>query len=99
MTVYVIAQLAFTDVEAYRRYQTAFPQVFARFDAKLLAAAEAPEVLEGEWPHDKIVMLAFPNEAEARRFQNDPAYRAIARDRHAGAETVSLLVPGFARAG
>ena len=95
MTVYTIAQLKFTDIAAYRRYQKAFPAVFAKFDAKVLAADEAPRVLEGEWPCDKVVILAFPDEAEAQRFGQSPEYREIARDRIAGADAVVLLVKGF----
>lgn len=95
MTVYTIAQLKFKDVAAYRRYQKAFPAVFARFNARVLAADEAPDVVEGEWVGDKVVVLAFPDEAEAKRFQEDPDYQAIAADRHAGAEAVVLRVRGL----
>ncbi len=95
MTVYSIAQLKFTDVDAYRRYQRAFPAVFAKFNAKVLVADEAPVVLEGDWPRDKIVILAFPNEAEARRFGASPEYQAIAKDRKAGADAVVIMAKGF----
>lgn len=69
--------------------------MFARFDAKVLAADEAPVVLEGAWPCDKIVVIAFPTEAEARRFQTDPGYAAISSDRNAGADTIALMVQGL----
>jgi uncharacterized protein (DUF1330 family) len=95
MTVYTIAQLKFTDIASYRRYQKAFPSVFARFNAKLLAADETPVVLEGDWPHDKIVVMSFPDEDEARRFSEDPEYQAIAADRKAGADAVVLMVKGM----
>ena len=95
MTVYTIAQLKFTDIEAYRRYQKAFPAVFATFNAKVLVADEAPRVLEGDWPRDKVVILAFPDEAEAARFGASPEYAAIAADRKAGADAVILMVRGF----
>jgi uncharacterized protein (DUF1330 family) len=55
MPVYTVAQLKFTNIDAYRRYQKAFPAVFAKFNAKVLAADESPRVLEGEWPRDKVV--------------------------------------------
>jgi uncharacterized protein (DUF1330 family) len=95
MTVYTLAQLKFTDLDAYRRYQKAFPAVFAKFNAKVLAADESPRVLEGTWPRDKVVILAFPDEGEARRFSESPEYQAIAKDRKAGADAVVLLVKGF----
>jgi uncharacterized protein (DUF1330 family) len=95
MPVYTIAQLTFTDLAAYRRYQAAFPAVFAKFNGKVLVADESPRVLEGVWPSDKLVILAFPDEAEARRFAESPEYLAIAKDRKAGADGVVLLVTGF----
>jgi uncharacterized protein (DUF1330 family) len=97
MTVYTVAQLKFNDLDAYRRYQRAFPAVFARFDGQVLAADEAPRVLEGEWASDKIVILAFPDETEARRFQDDAEYQAIARDRKAGADAIVILASGVKR--
>ena len=95
MTVYIVAQLKFTNIDAYRRYQAAFGDVFRKFDGRVLAADENVVVLEGAWNCDKLVLIAFPDEVEAKRFVDDPAYQAISRDRHAGAETVSLLVHGI----
>ena len=95
MAVYTIAQLKFTDEAAYRRYQAAFPPVFAKFDGAVLVADEAPVVLEGSWPYNKIVILRFPDEAEALRFAGDPDYEAIARDRKAGAAGTVILARGL----
>jgi uncharacterized protein (DUF1330 family) len=97
MTVYVIAQLKFMNEERYRRYQARFFDVFKQFSGRLLAADEKPLLLEGAWPHDKVVVLEFPDQAEAERFLGSPDYVEIAKDRIAGAETVSLLVRGLAR--
>ena len=60
----------------------------------MIVADEAPLVLEGRWPFSKIVILRFPDEAEALRFANDPDYTRIARDRKAGAEAVVILTRG-----
>jgi uncharacterized protein (DUF1330 family) len=95
MPVYTIAQLKFTDIDAYRRYQKAFPAVFAKFNAKVLIADESPRVIEGDWPRDKVVILAFPDEAEAMRFGASPEYAEISKDRKAGADAVVLMVKGF----
>jgi uncharacterized protein (DUF1330 family) len=95
MGVYIIAQLKFTDRASYRRYQDAFHGVFAQFNGKLLVADEEPRVLEGTWERDKVVVLGFPSEEEALRFQNSAEYRAIARDRRSGADATVLLVRQF----
>ncbi len=95
MTVYLVAQLKFTNVEAYRRYQTNFPAVFRKFDAKAIVADEEVKVLEGDWPRDKLVILSFPDEAEAQRFWTSPEYLGIVQDRFDGAETTVVLAKGF----
>ena len=95
MSVYVIAQLRFTNVELYRRYQKQFEPVFRDSGGKLLAADEAPTVLEGEWALNKIVIMEFKEANAARQFLNSPEYQLISRDRLAGAETTTLLVQGL----
>jgi ubiquinone/menaquinone biosynthesis C-methylase UbiE/uncharacterized protein (DUF1330 family) len=94
MAVYTIAQLKFTDLEAYRRYQRAFPVVLAKFEARLLVADEGPTVIEGDWSRDKVVIIEFPDDAEAMRFRDDPDYRTIAKDRKASADAIVLMVKG-----
>ena len=95
MRAYVVAQLRFTDEPAYRRYQRRFADVFAGSGGKLLAADEAPIVLEGKWASDKLVIMEFDGREAAREFLQSPAYQAISQDRKAGAETIALLVRGL----
>lgn len=95
MTVYVVAQLSFTDRAAYDRYQARFMGVFSKFEGHLLAADEHPQVLEGHWQRNKVVLLSFPDESACRRFADSPEYQEISRDRRAGADTLSLLVHGI----
>jgi len=95
VTVYVVAQLSFTDRAAYRRYQDRFMRVLSRFRGRLLAADEHPQVLEGKWERDKVVLLSFPDDAAYRDWGDSAAYRQIAKDRKAGAEAVVLLVRGI----
>ena len=92
MPVYVIAQLWFTDEARYRAYQAEFPEVFARSGGRVLAADEAPTLLEGDWTGSKVVLLEFPDEPRARAFLEGPEYQRISLDRRAGAKTVALLV-------
>jgi uncharacterized protein (DUF1330 family) len=96
MSCYVLAQLTFKDVAAYRRYQAQFAEVMQQFSGRLLVADEAPRVLEGTWHKDKVVLIWFPDEAAFDEWESSDAYRRIAVDRIAGAETVSLLLRGIA---
>jgi uncharacterized protein (DUF1330 family) len=96
VSCYVLAQLKFRDLAAYRRYQAKFFEVMRPFKGRLLVADEAPRALEGEWQTDKIVLIWFPDEAAFREWESSEAYQRIAADRMAGAETLSLLLHGLA---
>ena len=95
MTVYAIAQLRFTDRAAYDRYQAKFMEVFRRHSGTLLAADESPEVVEGQWDREKVVLMSFPDEAAFRGWAQSQEYQEISKDRRAGADTVVLLVEGL----
>ena len=95
MTVYAIAQLRFTDRAAYDRYQARFMEVFVRHPGTLLAADESPEVVEGQWDREKVVLMSFPDEAAFRGWAESTEYQDISKDRHVGADTVVLLVKGL----
>jgi uncharacterized protein (DUF1330 family) len=95
VTVYAIAQLRFTDRAAYDRYQAKFIEVFRRHSGTLLAADESPEVVEGRWDREKVVLMSFPDEAAFRGFAQSLEYQDISKDRRAGADTVVLLVKGL----
>ena len=96
MTVYAIAQLRFIDRAAYDRYQARFMDVFRRHRGTLLAADESPEVVEGHWDRDKVVLMSFPDEAAFRSWSESPEYQEISKDRRVGADTVVLLAKGLA---
>ena len=96
MTVYAVAQLRFIDRVAYDRYQARFMDVFRRHRGTLLAADESPELIEGQWDRDKVVLMSFPDEAAFRLWSESPEYQEISKDRRVGADTVVLLVKGLA---
>jgi len=96
VTVYAIAQLRFTDRAAYDRYQMRFMDVFRRYRGTLLAADEHPQVVEGSWDREKVVLMSFPDQDEFRSWSESPEYQEISKDRDAGADTVVLLVAGLA---
>jgi uncharacterized protein (DUF1330 family) len=95
MTVYVVAQLKFTNRAAYDRYQARFMDVFGQFKGRLLAADEKPTVVEGIWDREKVVLMSFPDEAAFNEWSQSPAYQQISKDRLAGALSIVLLVKDF----
>lgn len=95
MSVYIVAQLKFTRRELYDRYQARFFEVFRKFRGKVLVADERPQVLEGTFERDKVVVLEFPDAQAAMEFQESEDYAEISLDRKAGADAVVIMVRGL----
>jgi uncharacterized protein (DUF1330 family) len=95
VTVYAIAQLKFKDRAAYDRYQARFMEVFRRHPGSLLVADESPQVVEGLWDAEKLVLMSFPDEAAFRGWAQSPEYQDISTDRLAGADSLVLLAKGL----
>lgn len=95
MTVYAIAQLAIHDRERYQRYVAAFMPILSKYGGRLLAADEQPEVTEGQWDGDKVVLMAFPDRETFTAWVTSPEYREISKDRLAAAETTGILIRGL----
>jgi uncharacterized protein (DUF1330 family) len=69
-----LRNLKITDRTAYDRYQAKFMGVMKHFHGRVLAADEKPQVIEGEWDRDKVVLLSFPDE---KAFRDWAEYRNI----------------------
>jgi uncharacterized protein (DUF1330 family) len=95
MTVYALAQISIHDRPTYERYQARFMEVFLRYRGRLLSADESPQVVEGAWDKQKVILMSFPDEAAFRDWAESPAYREIAKDRIAGSTGVVLLAKGL----
>jgi uncharacterized protein (DUF1330 family) len=95
MTAYVLAQLTIHDRARYDRYAAQFLDVLSRFNGRLLAADESPDVLEGEWPHRKVVLIEFEDQNEAARWAGSADYRRIAVDREASTVATVLSIHGL----
>ena len=99
MAVYALAQISIHDRERYDRYVARFAVALAPFNGRVLAADESPDVIEGSWSHEKVVLLEFSNRQEFERWSQSPTYREIAKDRVASTTGCVVVVEGFAPAG
>jgi uncharacterized protein (DUF1330 family) len=95
MPVYAIAQLTIHDRDRYRRYADRFMPVLTAHGGRLLAADDRPQVLEGDWPRERVVMVEFADTASLKRWTSSPDYKALAAERQAAADAIILVVHGI----
>jgi uncharacterized protein (DUF1330 family) len=94
VTVYAIAQLRIHTQAPYERYAAGFMPVLRQYGGRLVVADGEPEVMEGEWTGNRVVVLAFDDRDAVTTWANSPEYQAIVQDRWDAAETTILLVRG-----
>ena len=95
MAVYLIGQLEIRDREEYGKYEAGFLEIFAKYEGEFLAVNEEPEILEGEWPYTRTVMIRFPSLEEARRWWSSSEYQSLAQHRRRASKGNIVLVAGL----
>ncbi len=95
MAGYLIAQIEVTDPEAFEAYRAAVPAVIAKFGGRYLVRGGTVEVMEGELPAPRLVILAFDNADQVRRFYRSPEYQKILPLRLAASKGVVAIAEGI----
>ena len=93
---YVIVQIMINDREIYRRYETGGHQeIFDKFSAKVVGIDDKVEIVEGNWPFTRTVLIEFPSKELARAWYESDEYQAVAGLRHRSARSNLVLVSGL----
>ena len=95
MTVYARAFVEINDREHYAKYEAGFMEALVPFGAEILAVDEDPNVLEGEAPKGRIVLIRFPSAEKLDTWYNSDAYQAILPFRKAASNGHVISVKGF----
>jgi uncharacterized protein (DUF1330 family) len=94
MTAYAIAHLE--DVRLGPEiidYIKRIDGTLAPYEGRFLIHGATPEIVEGPWPGD-LVVIAFPDLERARAWYGSPAYREILALRTENSRGVTMLVNG-----
>lgn len=92
MSCYFIAQINIHDRDEYQKYLNGYDEIFEKYKGIVITADENPEILEGEWPFERTVLIRFPNEDEARRWYESPEYQELVKHRHRSSEANIILL-------
>jgi uncharacterized protein (DUF1330 family) len=82
------------DPVALARYAEQAAKLVAEHGGRYLAAAVAPEVVEGDPGLNSVVLIEFPDVASARAWYESPAYRPLKALRHRAVRNTAVLIPG-----
>jgi uncharacterized protein (DUF1330 family) len=96
MSAYVIYQAEVTDHEQYERYKLRAAESVGAAGGRYLARGGDVEVLEGEMPVGRTVVLEFPNVRAALDWYRGDEYTEIRPLREGAAVARAYVVDGVA---
>ena len=95
MTAYVIVQITVNDEETYAQYREQVPAIIAKYGGEYLVRGGDMEILEGEWPASRCVVLKFKDMKSAKAGHGSDDYKEPMALRHKAAHTNAVLVDGI----
>jgi uncharacterized protein (DUF1330 family) len=95
VAAYVIAYAGnVRDPEALAEYRRRNTDAVAGHGGRFLARGGAVDVLEGPWPHERCVVMEFPDRSAARAWYESEVYAPLKAMRQAASDTQLILVEG-----
>ena len=77
MPAYVIAAETIENSSMFEAYRAAVPATLAPFGARFVVRGGTLSVLEGEWPHARLVIIEFPTRQAAEDWYRSESYQKI----------------------
>jgi len=94
MPAYIIVQIDVTDPDTYETYKSQVAPTVAKFGGEYVVRGGAQEVLEGDWPWPRCVILKFPDMARAKAWHGSDDYAAPKALRQSASRGNAIVVEG-----
>lgn len=94
MKAYLVLDLTVNDVGGFRRYIADIPACIAKHSGKYIVQGVQPVTIEGDWAPERLVIIEFPDRAQATAFLGDPDIQYLFKIRHDTTTSKLLLADG-----
>jgi uncharacterized protein (DUF1330 family) len=95
MPAFVVVDIDVKDPALYERYKQLAPVSIAAHGGKYIARGGKVDILEGDWTPRRLVILQFPDAAQARRWWESAGYAEAKRLRQQCADANMIIVEGL----
>ena len=94
MSAYLVALLKINDRKGYDEYRAGVHDTIDEHKGEIIVSNESFEVIEGEWPYTKTVVIRFPSMEAAKRWYESPEYQEVVQHRFRAVETNLIFIEG-----
>ena len=94
MTAYIVIRIETNDPALLKDYQAAIPPIIEKYHGRFIARGGTTVTLEGPVESRRIVIIEFPDLADAEAFYHSPEYAAAKKLREGVAIGEFVAVEG-----
>ncbi|MEE2655821.1 MAG: DUF1330 domain-containing protein [Pseudomonadota bacterium] len=95
MVAYFIAdQQEVTNPEVMKTYSAGVAATIEQYGGKFVCRGGDPEVVEGEWPVRRIIILEFSDRAALKSWYDSPEYADLKAMRFSSSRSNAIIVDG-----
>jgi len=94
MNGYLILDLSIQNIESFMEYIEKIPDFIKKHGGRYIVQGTKPEVMEGDWQPENLVVLEFPSKQKAKEFLEDPEAQSLFAIRHKSTTSKLILAEG-----
>jgi len=94
MSAYIIVQVEVTDPETYKTYAAQVVPILEKYDGEFVVRGGDMEVLEGDWPYPRVVVIKFPSVEQAKAWHTSAEYEGPMALRKSASKGNMIVVEG-----
>lgn len=94
MKAYLVLDFKIVDLSAFMEYVEKIPAFIRKHQGRYLVEGVRPEVIEGEWQPETLVVLEFETRENADGFLADAEVKKLFAIRHKNTKSNLVLVNG-----
>lgn len=94
MKGYLVLDLAINNLEEFLEYAEKIPAQIEKHKGKYIVKGVVPERIEGDWLPERLVVLEFASEKNAREFLADPDSKKLFKLRHSSTNSNLIYAEG-----
>ena len=95
MSAYLLANITVNNPENYKEYVSKVKSVVEKFGGEYLVRGGEMNIIEGNWPNERYIVIKFPSREKAMEWYNSEEYKPIRQIRHDNAVSNSVIVDGI----
>ena len=95
MSAYLLANITVNNPENYKEYVSKVKSVVEKFGGEYLVRGGEMNIIEGDCPNERNIVIKFPSREKAMEWYNSEEYKPIRQIRHDNAVSNSVIVDGI----